>query len=96
MEKRDLYMEKVKAQIEQYNAKLSGMRGKASEMGADMKLEYLNQVEKLERKRDELKVKHEELMKATESSWEDLKEGTENAWNEFKDSVSKATEHFKK
>ena len=88
MEKRDLYLEKI-------SAKLEGMRGKADEIQADMKLEYLNQVEKLEGKRDGLKEKYEQLRKASESSWEDMKEGTENAWNELKESVAKATEHFK-
>ena len=96
MEKRDLYIEKVKAQIEQYNAKLALMRGKASEISADMKLEYIKQMEKLEGNRDELKEKYEQLMKSTESTWEELKEGTEKVWNELKDSVSKAAERFKK
>ncbi len=95
MEKRDLYLEKMSAQVDQYGAKLAELRGKAAEANADMKLEYLNQVEKLEGKRDGLKEKYEELKKASGNSWEDMKEGTENAWNEFKEAVSKATEHFK-
>jgi len=95
MEKRDLYLEKISGQIEQYNAKIAGIRGRATEVRADVKLEYLNQVEKLEGKRDDLKEKYEQLRKASENSWEDIKEGTENAWNELKDAVAKATEHFK-
>lgn len=95
MEKRDLYLQKINAEVEQYSAKLSGMRGKAAEADADMKLEYLKQMEILEGKRDDLKEKYEQLRKATESSWEDMKEGTENAWNELRKSVAKVTEHFK-
>lgn len=95
MEKRDLYLEKISAQIEQYNAKLAGLRGKAAEVHVDMKLEYLNQLDKLEGKRDGLNEKYEQIKKASEDSWEDMKEGTENAWNEFKESVAKAAEHFK-
>lgn len=95
MEKRDLYLEKINAQVEQYSAKLAGMRGKAAEIQADMKLEYLNQVEKLEGKRDGLKEKYEQLKKSSESSFEDMKEGTENAWNELKEAVTKAVENFK-
>jgi DNA phosphorothioation-dependent restriction protein DptG len=96
MEKRDLYLEKINAQVEQYSAKLAGMRGKAAEVKADMKLEYLNQIEKLESKRDSLKEKYEELKKSGEDSWEDLKDGTENAWNELKEAVAKAADNFKK
>ena len=95
MEKRDVYLEKINAQIEQYSAKLAGMRGKAAEVSADVKLEYINQVEKLEDKRDGLKKKYEQLKKSSESSWEDMKEGTENAWNELKEAISKAADHFK-
>ena len=95
MEKRDLYLKKISAQIDQYNAKLAGMRGKASEVHADMKLEYLKQVEKLEGNRDGLKKKYEQLSKASESSWKDMKEGTENAWNELKESVAKVLDNFK-
>ena len=95
MEKRELYLEKINAQIEQYSAKLAGMHGKATEINVDMKLEYLKQVEMLEGKRDGLKKKYEQLSKASESSWKDMKEGTENAWNELKESVAKATNHFK-
>ena len=95
MEKRDLYIKKISAQIDQYNAKLAGMHGKASEVNADMKLEYLKQVEKLEGKRDGLKKKYEQLSKASESSWKDMKEGTENAWNELKESVAKVIDNFK-
>jgi len=95
MEKRDLYIEKINAQIKQYSAKLAEMRGKATETHADMKLEYLNQVENLEGKMDGLKEKYEQLKKSSESSWEDIKEGTENAWDELKESVVKAKKHFK-
>ena len=95
MEKRDLYLEKIKAQLEQYSAKISGMHGKATEINVDMKLEYLKQVKMLEGKRDGLKKKYEQLSKASESSWNDMKEGTENAWNDLKESIAKATKHFK-
>jgi len=95
MEKRDLYLQKIKAQLEQYSAKIAEMHGKATEVNIDIKLEYLKQVEMIEGKRDGLKKRYEQLSKASESSWKDLKEGTENAWNELKDSVGKATSHFK-
>lgn len=95
MDKRDIYLEKINAQVDQYSAKLAGMRGKVAEVSADMKLEYLNQVEKLEGKRDDLKEKYEQLKKSSESSFEVMKEGTENAWNDLKEAIAKAVENFK-
>jgi Skp family chaperone for outer membrane proteins len=78
-------MEKIEANLTQYNARLLDLRGKAAEVQADMKLEYLSQVENLEKKRDELKDKHNQLQRASEHAWEDVKAGTEKAWNELKD-----------
>lgn len=95
MEKRDLYLQKISAQIDQYSAKLKVMRSKATLANIDMKLEYLNQVEKLEEKRNGLKKKYKELSKASESSWEDIKEGTENAWNDLKGAIDKVIKNFK-
>lgn len=95
MEKRDEYLEKINAQIEQCNVKLMRMRGKATEVHADMKLEYLKQVDKIESKREDLNEKYEQLKKSNENSWEDIKEGTEKAFNELKESFTKATKHFK-
>lgn len=71
------------------------MRGRASKVHVDMKLEYLKQVEKLEINRDGLKKKYEQLSKASESFWKDMKKGTENAWNELKESVAKVLDNFK-
>ena len=95
MEKRNLYMAKIEANLTQYNARLSEMRGNAAEVQTDIKLEYLSQVENLEKKRDEFKEKYDQLKKANEHAWEDIKTGTEKTWNELKDSVDKAANRFK-
>lgn len=95
MERRKLYIEKIEANLTQYNARLLEMRGKAAEVQVDMKLEYLSQLENLEKKRDEFREKQEQLKKSSEHAWEDLKTGTENAWNELKNSIDKATIRFK-
>jgi DNA phosphorothioation-dependent restriction protein DptG len=95
MEKCELYLEKMNAQIEQYSAKIAGIQSKAAEVHVDMKLEYLNKVKKIEGKRDGLKKKYEKLSKASEGSRIDIKEGTQNAWNEIKESFDKTKKEFK-
>ncbi|MDF2875283.1 MAG: hypothetical protein K0R22_1966 [Sporomusa sp.] len=95
MEKRNLYIEKIEANLAQYNAKLVEMRAKAAEVQADMKLEYLNQIEKVEKMRDDVKDKHNQLKHASENAWEDVKSGTEKAWNELTEAVDRATHRFK-
>ena len=95
MEKRSLYMEKIDAKLTQYNAKLAQMKGKAAEVQVDMKLEYLDQVENLEKRRDEFVKKHDQLKTAGEHKWEDIKVGTEKTWNELEDAFDKAVARFK-
>ena len=95
MEKRKLYMDKVDVKLAQYNAKLDQMKEKAAEVQADMKLEYLEQVENFEKKRDEFMKKHEQFKTASEHGWEDVKVGAEKAWNELEEAFGKAIAHFK-
>jgi hypothetical protein len=88
-------MMKVEANLKQYNARLLVMRGKASEIQADMKEEYLSQIESLEEKLAEYKVKLGPLKIASEHAWEDLKTGAEKAWHEVDDAIEKAVSRFK-
>lgn len=95
MEKRTVYMEKIEANLAKYNAKIAVMKTEAAEMKADVKLEYLSQMDKLEKKRDDFMLKYGQLKSSSEHGWEDVKVGTENAWNELKDSIEKGISRFK-
>lgn len=95
MDKHTVYMEKIEANLAKYNAKLSVMKAEAAEVKADVRLEYLSQVDKLEKKRDDFMVKYGQLKKTSEHGWEDVKVGTEHAWNDFKDSIEKEISRFK-
>ncbi len=95
MEKHKLYMDKLDAKLTQYNAKLAQMKGKSAEVQADMKLEYLSQVENLEKRHDEFTKKHGQLKTASEHGWKDIKTGTEKAWNELEEAFNKAAARFK-
>jgi len=71
------------------------MKGKANEAQVDMKIEYLSQVENLEKKRGEFMKKHGQLKTASEHKWEEVKVGTEKTWNELEEAFDKARAHFK-
>ncbi|MDR3599334.1 MAG: hypothetical protein P4L49_02435 [Desulfosporosinus sp.] len=95
MEKRNAYLNKLHENLTEYNAKLVEMKAKVAGVGADMKAEYLAQVENLERKRDDLVVKYGQLKESSEHAWDDVKVGTEKTWSELKDSIEKAVARFK-
>ena len=75
---------KFKLELAECNTKLAEIKG-----------DYLLQVEKLENKRDACALKYEELKDSSGHAWEDIRTGTEAAWQDLKDSVEKAVAHFK-
>lgn len=95
MEKRNAYLEKFEAKLNQYNANIAEIKAKIDEVQSDMKLEYLSQVDNLEKKRDDFMVKYGQLKETSGHAWEDLKIGTEKAWDELEDSIKTAVSRFK-
>jgi TolA-binding protein len=95
MEKHRLYMEKIDGRLVQYNAKLAQMKGRVIEVNADMKLEYLEQINKFEKERDVLIKQHEQLKTASIHGWDDIKVGTEKAWDELEGTFDKVVRRFK-
>jgi len=95
MNKNKVYLEKIEANLAQYDAKLAGLKAKAAEVRADMKLEYISQTETLEKAREGFMVKYGELKKTNDQAWDDVKTGTEKAWNEMEHSIEKAISRFK-
>ncbi|MDF2633514.1 MAG: hypothetical protein K0R78_388 [Pelosinus sp.] len=95
MEKRNIYLKKLEDNLTEYNSRLVEMKAKVIEVQADMKAEYLSQVDTLEKKRDELAVKYGQLKEVSEHAWDDVKTGTEKAWNELEDAIEKAVSRFK-
>ncbi len=94
MEKRE-YMEKIEAQLTEYNAKLAELRGKVLQAQTDMRREYLSQVKMLEGKRDELRKTYGQLKEVSANAWEDAKEGTEKTLADFKVVFDKVINRFK-
>lgn len=80
MNEKDLYKQKLKAQMYDWQTNLSGLKAKvgAASMGAKLELNQL--VVELENKVEEGKAKLAELDSATDDSWEMIKDGLETVW----------------
>jgi hypothetical protein len=91
MDKKQLYLDKVKAQIEQHSANVALLRAKAAETDANIKLEYLEQVHTLEKKLDGLKDNYRQLRESDDNAWDKIKDATESAWSSFTDAIEKVT-----
>jgi len=95
-EKRDAYVEKMKAKIDEWNTEIDQFQVKAGQAKADIQIQYEKQIEELKAKRQELQGKIEELQKAGETAWEDMKLGLDAAWHSMGESVKSAKSRFGK
>jgi len=94
--KRDAYVEKLKAQLDEWNADIDKLAAKAAQAEAEANIEYQNQLDDLRTKRDDVRDKLSAIQQAGEGAWEDLKEGLENSWDILKMSFNKAKVEFEK
>lgn len=95
-EKRDAYVQKLKAKMDEWNTEIDKLAAKADQADAEAKIEYHKQLEDLRAKHKDLEDKIAELQQAGESAWEDLKQGLENSWGILKTSFSKAKSEFER
>ncbi len=91
---KDDYQQKLEAQLAEWDAEINKLKAKADKVEADAKIEYHNQMENLQARRQTLEKKLEELQQAGDDAWEDLKSGVENAWSEFEKAVKSAVSNF--
>ena len=94
--KRDAYVQKLKAQLDEWNADIDKLAAKAAHAEAKAKIEYQDQLDALRAKRDDVRKKLSAIQQAGEGAWEDLKEGLENSWEVLKMSFNKAKTEFEK
>jgi uncharacterized coiled-coil DUF342 family protein len=95
MSKRDAYVKKVQAKLDEWNAEIDKLEAKARAAQADAQIDLQQRVAELRSKRDEMTVKLQRLRDATEGAWEDLKAGLELAWEALGEAVHSAKSHFK-
>ena len=95
MSERDAYIEKMKAQLDAWNAKIDQFEAQARKAGADAQLQYEKQLEELRESRDDAAKHLKELQVASNEAWESLQRGAENAWDEMARAFKNAAERFK-
>lgn len=95
MSKRDMYVEKLKAQLDEWNVEIDKLEAKVREYETTVKLKYENEIRELREKRDEARTRLAEIQEASEDAWEDLIHGFERSWDIFKESVEHAISRFK-
>jgi hypothetical protein len=94
-DKRKAYEEKLDAQIKEWSAQINLLKAKATNATADMKIDYNETIDVLQRRQEEVKKQLKELQAAGDAAWEDLKIGLEKAWFEVRVAYQDAMLRFK-
>lgn len=95
MNKKQIYEEKLQAQLDEWNATIDTLKAKAAKEKAEAKLSYQETIEELQHKRAAAREKLQELQLAGDDAWEELKNGVQQAWSDLGDAVKAATSKFK-
>ncbi len=95
MSKKEAYKQKIEAELELAQAKLGKLKAQAKSSSAGARINYTEQIQKVEQKFDATKTKLKELGEASDDAWEDLKDGVESAWGALSTAIRKAAAKFK-
>jgi hypothetical protein len=96
MMSRDAYVQKMKDQLDHWNAEAAKWEAKAKEAQASMKAEYEKQLNLLHSRRDEAMYQLKLMQGASASAWEDMIKGTDQAVKAMQEAFNHARSHFEK
>jgi hypothetical protein len=90
MDKQTENVEKLSAQIVEWDAQIDLLKDKADSASSGEKSGYLNEIRTLQLKRDEAAQKLQGIGTTTDDEWGDVKAGSEDVLDEVRSMVSDA------
>jgi hypothetical protein len=96
MTKRDEYVDKLKKQLDDWNAEATKWEAKAKAAQANMRGEYEKQLAAFRRQRDHAMEQMRRIQASSGDAWQDLVHGADDAWAKMREAVEKARSEFKK
>lgn len=90
MDKRREYVEKLSAQMVEWEVQIDLLKEKAESATPEAKYDYANTIATLQLQRDEAAKKLQGISAASADEWEELKTGTEEAWGEISNALRDA------
>ncbi|MGH8641142.1 MAG: hypothetical protein ACRET6_05495 [Burkholderiales bacterium] len=96
MTKRDEYVDKLKKQLDDWNAEAAKWEAKAKAAQAGVRADYEKQLAAFGRQRDQALEQMRQIQAASGEAWQDLVRGTDDAWARMREAVEKARSQFKK
>lgn len=96
MEEKKSYLQKLAAQLQDWDSELDQLKLKAEQAKSGAKAEIEEQITELRAKKDAAMVKFNQLQEASDEAWDDIKAGAEKSWAELKGAFKNAFSKFNK
>jgi len=93
---REEYVQKLKSQLDQWNAEAAKWEARAKDAQATMKQEAEKQLNALNSRRDEALYQLKLLQGASTDAWQDMMRGADDAWKNMHEAFNRAKSHFEK
>lgn len=90
------YEENVEAKLDELNTELALMHDKQEQLSAEAKVEYGEQLEKLEAQREQAQARLEAVQEAGTDAWQELKQGMSEALETLETSVANARQRMER
>jgi hypothetical protein len=84
MDKRTEYVEKLSAQMVEWDNQIDQLKDKAESAAPGSKSDFGAAIQALQQKREEAATKLQGISAASDDEWEDLKNGTDQVWGEVR------------
>ena len=94
MSDRSAYEQRLNAQLREWSARIDQLRARADKASADARIEYQNQLEALEARRQAAARTLDQLQRAGDDAWQELRAGAERAWRELQEAVNSAADRL--
>lgn len=96
MANRDEYVEKLKQQLDQWNAEMTKWEAKTKEAQSGIRAEYEKQLAAYRGKRDQAIEELSKIQSASGEAWKELAQAADEAWAKMGEAFEKASSYFKK
>lgn len=95
MNPRDEYLEKLKAQLDQWNGQMAAWQATTRQATSEAKTELEKQMGIMQSRADDLVYRMELLKSASTEAWQEIASGADEARKTMQDAVEKARLRFK-
>ncbi len=94
MSTREIFVEKLKAKIDEWNSEVDRLESKAEVVDVQYRARSRAAIQEIKGKVQQIERKLTVIKNSSTDAWEDLKAGVEGAWTDFEASLKQAKERY--